>query len=53
MSEQITAEQFKTMILVKLEMLRGCCQTASIKKSQIAESIIEFSNKVKKVEIKK
>jgi hypothetical protein len=39
---------FKTEVLVKLEMLRGCCQVQSIKKSQIAESIKEFIKKVEK-----
>ena len=43
----MTTEEFKTMVLVKLELLRGCCNVSSIKKSQIEKSIEEFIKKVK------
>lgn len=50
-SKSMTLDKFKTMVVVKLELLRGCCNTSSIKKSQISKSIEEFINKVTTVEI--
>lgn len=47
----MTEKEFKTMVVVKLEMLRGCCNTSSIKKAQIAQSISEFISKISKIEI--
>lgn len=51
MREKMTAKQYETMVKVKLELLRGCCNTSSIKKSQIAKSIEEFIRKLDKIEI--
>ena len=47
--EKVTPSEFKTQVLIKLEMLRGCCQVSSIKKSQIAQSIKDFSKVVEDV----
>ncbi len=44
--DQKKFDEFKTMVLVKLEMLRGCCNVSSIKKKQMEQSIREFIKKV-------
>jgi len=41
-------ERLKTMVIVKMHMLRGCCNTASIKKNKIEKSIQEFIKEVEK-----
>jgi len=41
-------ERLKTMVIVKMHMLRGCCNTASIKKNQIEKSIQDFIVEVEK-----
>ncbi len=47
----MTAEQFKTMVLVQIEMWRGCCQTPTISKKKIAESMRKFSDELEKVKV--
>ena len=42
-------EKLKTEVLVKMQLLIGCCRTSSITKKQIEKSIQEF---VKKLESK-
>ena len=48
----MTPEEFKTMVLVKLELLRGCCQVSTINKKQIAKSIEDFIKKVEEIPVK-
>ncbi len=45
------ANDFKTMVQVKLELLRGCCLYKGISKKKIEESIREFADKIEKIEI--
>lgn len=49
--DKIEKEKFKTMVIVKLEMLRGCCNIKTISKKQIAKSIEEFIEKIKETEL--
>ena len=51
--KEMTFKEFKTMVAVKLQLLRGCCQTASIKKKQIHESVEAFIKVVDDVQEKK
>lgn len=45
----MTFQRYRTMILVQLEMWRGCCQTLRVSKKQLAESIRKFSDELEKI----
>lgn len=47
----MSPEQFKTMVIVKLEMLRGCCSVGTISKKQVGKSIEEFIKKIEAMSI--
>lgn len=50
--EKINKDEFKTMVVVKLEMLRGCCNVKTISKKQIEKSIQEFIKKLQELDLK-